>query len=397
MIHFSLNRKLMFFLYLCIIMPLFSQTINAQAKVILYEKDNFGGKQLVLTANTADVTVSPYFYGQIASSIKLEGVSSVAVFDRVNFQGNCQAFTGNVASLKNTFIGNDSILSLKLNASCDTGPAVILYEKKNFGGKKLKVSGDVPSLTGEKYKFNDDADSIQLSDGAVSVAIYENEGYVGNCTTLTADTPDLDKTNVGRNRLTSLKVNQRCGEATRGVYLFEDTNYEGKSLTLTENAASLKGLNFNDKTSSIKLVQISSIAVFENENWEGKCETIKADTPSLKGSEVGNDKISSIKVNAECDKLRTLIIKNHAAAVIKYSWSYYDQIWGWQEKRLASGQSDTIFLDPNKKLFLYVDVIDIDLKAKTKCRYEPLVSDTDIVITAKGALPNVSCDLEHKY
>lgn len=393
----QVRKNVIILLCLSILLPFLAQNVSAQAKVILYEKENYGGKSLILTSDAADVNGTPHFFGKVTSSIKLEGVSSVAVYDRTNYQGNCQAVTSNIASLKNTFIGNDTILSVKLNASCETGPAVILYEKKNFDGNKLKVSGDIPSLQADNYKFDDDADSVQLSDGATSAALYEQANYGGSCVTLTSDISDLDKTSIGRNKVSSLKVNQQCSTETPGVYLFEDNNYEGKSILVTGNTASLKASSFNDKTSSLKLNKIQSIAAFENENWEGKCETFKSDTPSLKDSTIGNDKISSIKINSECENLVTLTIKNHSATVIKYSWAYYNDSFNFHEKKLAGGQSDKIFLDKGKELYFYVDMIDLDMEGKVKCRYEPLVSNNDVIITAKGVWPNVTCDLKQVY
>jgi hypothetical protein len=75
----QMRKNVMILLCLCIILPFLAQIVGAQAKVILYEKENYGGKSLILTSNAADVNASPYFFGKVTSSIKLDGVSSVGV------------------------------------------------------------------------------------------------------------------------------------------------------------------------------------------------------------------------------------------------------------------------------------------------------------------------------
>jgi len=73
-----------------------------------------------------------------------------------------------------------------LNTDCETG--VDLYEAINYGGRKLRLTANTPSVS--PFGFNDVTSSVRLHN-ITAVTLYEADGYGGRSITLTADTPSI--------------------------------------------------------------------------------------------------------------------------------------------------------------------------------------------------------------
>lgn len=90
------------------------------------------------------------------------------------------------------------------------------------------------------------------------------------------------------------------------VKVFRDSNYLSGQLDITENTPSLSARNFNDKISSV-IVESGTFTMYQNSNYDGWSVTVSAkggpnsDGKYPNSSTFGehNDKVSSIKLNAE--------------------------------------------------------------------------------------------------
>ncbi|MBN2134827.1 MAG: peptidase inhibitor family I36 protein [Acidobacteria bacterium] len=389
--------KLTCLVCLCILAGGLCNALFAQGKVILYKDKNFKGTVREITANVANLSLSPWYFHDQASSLKLEGVTSIAVYDLANFGGTCETITHDMANLGDSLIGNDKITSIKINADCGTGPAVILYEKSNYGGKMLKVTRDVADLSGSAYKFNDITSSLKL-DGATSVALYDHANYLGNCQVFNTNTGNLGGTNIEHDTVSSVRINGDCSFGGSYAMLYEDQNYGGRSVRVTDSMADLDLSKFNDKLSSLKLFNLQSVAIYEHKSYMGKCQTIRnPNVADLKESAVKNDKASSIKLNKQCEDFVKLEIKNKGGFVIRFRFEngYPD----YEQRDLAALKSHTFSLRANESVHVIVYVIYIGdniVNTYEICNYE-VPMDRNTKIETLGTLFNPHCELKYEY
>jgi hypothetical protein len=238
-----------------------------------------------------------------------------------------------------------------------SGPGVILYEHAEYEGKSVTITGDVRNLKAENYKFNDKASSLKLIGGATQVAVFEHENFLGKCQTFTRNVPSLRNTTIGNDRISSVRVNQSCmsgqevsrpdpyARVERGVVLYEHDSYQGLSIKLVGEIKDLKDgmYNFNDMASSLKLLgNVSKVAVWEDANFIGKCETILRDTSSLGATTVGNDKVSSLIVDQDCNCKKYIKVKNTEGMAIwrvKIYKAHTNKSVLLNEKRLLAGET----------------------------------------------------------
>jgi len=95
--------------------------------VVLYLDADYGGEGLAFNQSIPDLNTEFPTFNRQASSIKLtNGPFFASVYTGANYTGNCMTVSENIAFLGNTSIGNDTIVSVKLNMTCN-GPAITSY------------------------------------------------------------------------------------------------------------------------------------------------------------------------------------------------------------------------------------------------------------------------------
>lgn len=67
---------------------------------------------------------------------------------------------------------------------------VTLYDKRNYGGRSARLSGNCPDLG--DVKMRNDADSIKVAAGYV-ITLFDHRDYRGDSIAVCKDVPDLDK------------------------------------------------------------------------------------------------------------------------------------------------------------------------------------------------------------
>lgn len=79
------------------------------------------------------------------------------------------------------------------------GPSATLYERPNFEGRQVTISGEVANLS--NYGFNDRAHSLRLQG---RWRLCEHSDFGGRCVELTGDVPELNTMALAE-RITSLE------------------------------------------------------------------------------------------------------------------------------------------------------------------------------------------------
>lgn len=84
------------------------------------------------------------------------GRSEVILYEHAGYRGRSQTFNGDVTNLRGTYIGNDSVSSIRVRNA-----TITIYEHSNFRGRHQTFNGDVPNLR-DTYIGNDQASSIRI-------------------------------------------------------------------------------------------------------------------------------------------------------------------------------------------------------------------------------------------
>ncbi len=92
---------------------------------------------------------------------------------------------------------------------------------------------------------------------------------------------------------------QRGFSGQRGVTLYSDADFGGNSETITGDVAELSRTRIgNDRLSSLRVDRGCRAILYSDSGFRGRSMEVTYDIPSLNGTAVGNDSVSSIRV--EC-------------------------------------------------------------------------------------------------
>jgi hypothetical protein len=208
---------------------------------------------------------------------------------------------------------------------------VYLYEHTNYEGKCIRLTSNVSSLL--DYDFNDKISSIRIV-GDYYVTVYQHTKFEGWSKDYYNDTRYVGDS--ANDQISSIIIRRKPSHGQRpepgpvqhpryrpepprrsepsrrpepehrfepgrqpihrpgpapGVYLYEHANYGGKWVKLDSNVSKLKNYNFNDKTSSLKIIGRYKVTVYEHVNYKGWAYTYYNDIPNLGRI---NNQISSI-------------------------------------------------------------------------------------------------------
>jgi len=183
----------------------------------------------------------------------------------------------------------------EVNGVQEKPSCVTMYQDTDYKGDKKEICGDIVNFV--SIGFNDRASSIKVPKGT-QVDLFWDIEYKGKSVRITEDTPSLVK--IGFNdKASSAKVAKAAPQSC--VTLFADTQYKGASKEICGEIPNFVPLGFNDKVSSIKVPKGSQVDLFEDVDFKGAKITItedNADFTKLPLSKGGNwnDKASSAKV-----------------------------------------------------------------------------------------------------
>lgn len=296
-------------------------------------------------------------------------------------------------------------------------PGVYLYKFTNYRGNYLRITSSYSQIPLNSYVsrkvgyviFNNAISSIRLV-GVSSIAVYTESNFRGNCETITRNIPNLNKTNVGNNSISSVKVNSRCSPSSPSVTLYDGKDFKGRSVTITGDVPDLRVSNFLNKTASLSLNKVRTIATFNKTHYQGKCQTFNKNYRSLAGTQIGLNSISSIKINSECDKYLILTVKNRSGLLIQvlFPTGLDPFMWGkpgsrrnrWEKgkKEIPSGSSLSFYIEPERTIkFSIKALMPIgDLAPlpewKSVCNYEFLMGNNFTIIARGSYFKKMNCE-----
>lgn len=295
---------------------------------------------------------------------------------------------------------------------------VYLYKFTNYRGQYYYLNWNDSQIPFSDYvsrkvgyvKFDNAISSIRLV-GISSIAVYTEGNFKGNCETITKDTPNLNKTSVGNNTISSVKINARCTPSGPTVTLYDKKDFKGRFVVITGDVPDLGVSNFKNKVASFTLNNVRSISVFNNTHYQNKCQTFKKNYRSLAGTEIGLNSIASIKLNAECIQYKVLTIKNRSGLLIQvfFPREYNPALWGRIDrgekgkKEIASGAKREYYIEPNERVKFHIKALmpigDLaPLPAwEYVCTFE-FKMNNNITITAKGSFfKEMNCEKTINY
>lgn len=174
---------------------------------------------------------------------------------------------------------------------------IALYVDPNYGGQcVVKETGDYPNPSAIGLP-NDSISSIRVG-SSVKATLCKDDNYGGGCETFTGDDPDLGNNGIGNDQVSSVRVESRCSPNANQVALFVDPSYTGQCVVKdigqysNPNAIGLP----NDSISSVKVGGSVQAVLCRDDGYGGGCETFTGDDPDLGGNSIGNDQVSSAKV-----------------------------------------------------------------------------------------------------
>lgn len=176
-----------------------------KAGVIFYKQKNFQGESERVTADTEFLSIHP------VGSVKLDGVSTVALFAKSSYDGNCDILAADESDLNHTNLLENEVRSVKLNGNCRCNKAyAMLYTGKNYTGRSFRLTHGVPELSNRYWgKMKNKVSSIKIFN-MNAAALYPGENYQGRCYTIKNHIPDLGQTPLKDNGLSSIKFNFEC-------------------------------------------------------------------------------------------------------------------------------------------------------------------------------------------
>lgn len=163
-----------------------------------------------------------------------------------------------------------------------------LYQNFNYDGFNVTITEDTPCLVGKYtdtgYSLNDVASSLKIGKDSLGVNMFSDCSYSGKKLSVTQNSDKFSKDM--NDVVSSVKVIKAIA--------YQHFNFEGASLIIDGDISDLKGVNFNDFMSSIKVAEGYSARLFEHTNYEGKYIDVQ---PGSKISKLDfNDRVSSIKI-----------------------------------------------------------------------------------------------------
>lgn len=180
----------------------------------------------------------------------------VTLYADYGFRGASETIHGDIADMKGTRVGNDSLSSIRVPDGC----RVVLYADNNFRGHSIELYGDEPEL-GRTRVGNDSVSSVEVrcgghgsrshsgsgTGGSQGVTLYSDYGFRGVSETVYGDVVDMKRTRIGNDALSSVRVPRGCR-----VTLYSDNNYRGRSVDLYEDEPELGRTRVgNDSVSSV--------------------------------------------------------------------------------------------------------------------------------------------------
>jgi hypothetical protein len=280
--------------------------VPGASQAALFIDANFSGGCVVRGTGSYPTSESIGLPNDSISSFKLGATAQVIACRDNNYGGNCQLFTNDIAYLGGQPIGNDTISSVKIQPrgaqDCKPGPQQVgFFMHDNFLSPcSLRNIGSYPNAATLGLP-NDSLSSVLIGQGA-QVILCVDDNFGGDCQRFTTNNPHLGNSRIGNDRASSAKV-QRAGEydCTAGpgqVAFFVNDDMIGPcSVRGIGEYPTPESLGVpNDSLSSIMVGSNTQVVLCVDNNYLNDCQKFTASDPHLGNSRIGNDRVSSARV-----------------------------------------------------------------------------------------------------
>ncbi len=249
------------------------------------------------------------------SSVRVGANAQVVVCKDNDFKGDCILLKSDVSFLNNNRVGNDQVSSVKVQPlgfnQCVPGASqVSFFTNADFlGDCVVKNVGDYAS-SGAIGLPNDSISSVRVGANAQTVVCKDNN-FQGDCILLTGDVGFLNNDRVGNDQVSSAKVQARgfsaCQPGSNQASFFTNADFLGDCVVRNFGSYASSGAIGlpNDSISSLRVGPNTQVVVCKDNDFKGDCIRLTSDVRFLNTSRVGNDQVSSAKVQpagaAECE------------------------------------------------------------------------------------------------
>jgi len=177
------------------------------------------------------------------------------------------------------------------------GIGITVFLDENFRGQNATFREDVPDLG--RYNFGNRITSLRVAPGEYWEGC-ESTNYRGRCQIFSGEESDLRR--IGwSDRISSLRRVRSGGGGgslppppidKRGIVLYEDPFFRGRSVTVTDSVDNLRSRSFHDRAESVRVLS-GSWEICTEPHYR-RCQIVDHDVPQL--SSLGmNKKLSSVR------------------------------------------------------------------------------------------------------
>jgi len=165
---------------------------------------------------------------------------------------------------------------------------ITIYEDVNYGGARVTFVRDVADLRPSKFEHR--ISSFLIAPGEMW-EVCEGRNFTGRCEAFSGAEPDLVRRNWN-DRISSLRIVQTSRPPEARLELFAGTRYSGQRVVLNGAAPdfSKSPVKFNDRAMSVRVPPGQSWEICVNANYDD-CRVVDRDVPDL--SELGVSRLIS--------------------------------------------------------------------------------------------------------
>lgn len=180
-------------------------------QIALFVDANYSGQCVVKGVGEYPNPAAIGLPNDAISSIKVGGSVQALLCRDDNYGSTCETLTGDDPNLSDNPVGNDQVSSAKVEwRACSPGAdQAALYADAGYGGACVVLNvGDYPHPDGLGAVGNDNAEAVRVGSN-VQAVLCQHDNYEGTCETFTGDDPDLGDNAIGRNVVSSARVQTR--------------------------------------------------------------------------------------------------------------------------------------------------------------------------------------------
>ena len=139
----------------------------------------------------------------------------------------------------------------------------------------------------------------------------------------------------------------------RGVVLYEHTHYQGTADAFAEDVPSLAPYRIgNDRVSSVRVEPGCTATLYEHDGYRGRALTVTADVPVLAGTAIGDDRVSSLRVRCAATGAGSVVVYEHADYRGR-SYTFDGDVEALDDHPLGDNVASSVRVSPGCSVTLY--------------------------------------------